>query len=119
MLELLITPSDPEGGVVVGTLVAHSLDGFVWTTAGSRCRGCGEYTSWIDLAFEAPLCPGACSQKAQDDYQWAQLSETMNSPEYRALVDAMRRGVFDMRCPNADCRPPRYCGLCNGTGQIP
>lgn len=118
-LELLIAPPDPEGGAVVGTHVAHGLDGFVWTTAGHACSQCGEYTSWIDLVFESPLCPGACSQKAQDDYQWAELMIYLNSPEHRALMDSFRGGLFGMRCPNANCRPPSYCGLCNGTGQIP
>lgn len=119
MLELLITPADPEGGVVVGTHVVHGLDGFVWTTAGRACSLCGEYTSWIDLNFETPLCPGPCSEKMADDYAWSQLTLYVNSPEHQALVESLRTGLFDMRCPNANCRPPRYCGLCNGTGQIP
>lgn len=118
-MELLITPPDSEGGVVVGTHVAHGLDGFVWTTVGQPCTQCGELTSWLDIAFEARLCPGACSQKAFDDMVWADLFMYLDSVEHRALLEALKTGMFDMRCPNADCRPPRYCGLCNGTGQIP
>lgn len=114
-LHLDIKPTETNKSAPAAMHIVGGLPGFVWAANYEPCVVCSEPCTWVDLSFECRLHPGRCSQQMQDEFQWAEVASFLNSPEYRALVEGPRM----MRCPNKNCRPPRYCGLCNGTGQIP
>jgi hypothetical protein len=43
-------------------------DTHLWTGEAAPCWHCGTPTRWLDLAFEAPLCPGRCSDAKAREY---------------------------------------------------
>jgi hypothetical protein len=68
-------------GVGPGELEIQGLDGFLWVPFAKPCWHCGEPTCWIDLAFETNLCPGRCSEKKYDEYEWQRLLSWLQGEE--------------------------------------
>lgn len=95
--------------------VVQGIPGFMWTGIPRKCMRCADDTCWLDLTFEGPLCPGVCSEAMWDEYAWAEALAILRERVSEITGAPMR----DLRCPNKDCRPPSYCGLCKGTGKIP
>ena len=57
---------------------------FLWTPETQPCMKCRKPTTWIDIDFEGPLHPGACSQTMWDDYAWAEA--VAQARELAALI---------------------------------
>lgn len=86
--------------------ITPSPEDHIWVAHHQTCVICNQNTTWVELNFEAPLCPGACTEAMWDEYDEA------NRVQARRYANAMR-------CPNAACNPPNFCRLCKGTGEIP
>ena len=56
-----------------GGLMVMELNDFIWVPYERSCWQCSEPCTWVDLSFEAPLHPGPCSERAWDEYRWAEL----------------------------------------------
>lgn len=83
-LELHIQPPGPEAfarmlsshpylGLASGEIEVRFLPHFIWVPVERDCWQCGQPTTWIDLDFEAALHPGPCSERAWDEYRWAEM----------------------------------------------
>lgn len=46
-----------------------------------------------------------------DDDEWKRMIAGMAGHD-------VPEGAFDYECPNSDCAPPEFCGLCGHTGRI-
>lgn len=79
---------------------------YIWVPRSEPCIICRRVTTWRELNFEAPLCPGECTEALWDEFDEA------NRVQARRYANAMQ-------CPNKACNPPNFCGLCKGTGEIP
>lgn len=49
---------------------SKDLKNHIWMPEPDCCIECGQPTHYAELSFEAPLCPGACTEK-----WWRQLQE--------------------------------------------
>lgn len=72
-------------------LEVMGLNDFIWVPYDQPCFVCGQPTTWIDLAFEGPVHPGRCSERAWDDYAWANMLSTLrHGPWWRGMVDRLK-----------------------------
>ena len=91
-LELHIKPTTPSCSTYLmgGQEMVRQLGHFLWVPFEAECWKCGKPTTWIDLDFETALHPGPCSEKAWDEYRWAEMMALLRSPEFRSFVDELR-----------------------------
>ena len=68
----------------------------VWTDDERPCWDCGEPTKWVELAFEAPLHPGECT-----DRKYRELEEA----DRAAAAEADRRRDEAARAFETNPRP--------------
>jgi hypothetical protein len=59
-------------------LMVAGLNDFIWVPYAEPCTECGEPTCWLDLGFECRLCPGRCSERAWDQFWWADAMAHLN-----------------------------------------
>jgi hypothetical protein len=85
-MELHFTPPTTTN---YATSMVAGLNGFMWTMNTGECWRCKDQTHWLDLDFECRLCPGACSEWAWDQYNWANAMAHLNET-IEAMVKASR-----------------------------